>query len=174
METKTAPWTLTQQAALWKRIVDDPSLQDLPYKVETNEQGQIILSPHKNVHSVLQTIITDLLRDLIDTPGVRAVEFAVETPKGTKAPDVVWISEERYKKKARDTASSPIMPEICVEVLSSSNATVEIEEKRRLYLDGGAEEVWIVSGAGTVTFYDAAGRRAASKRVPAFPAQVDV
>ena len=174
METKTAPQTPPQQAALWARVVDDPNLQDLPYKVETNEHGQIVLSPHKNVHSILQTAITDLLRDLIDASGVRAVEFAVETAKGTKAPDVIWISEARYAQAPRDAASSPVMPEICVEVLSSSNTAVEIEEKCRLYLDGGAEEVWIVTGAGQVTFYDADGRRTASQRVPAFPAQVNV
>lgn len=165
---------ISQQAARWEKICADPSLQDLPYKVETNEHGQIVLSPHKNVHSFLQTAVADLLREHIDRPGRRGVEFAVETPKGTKAPDVIWISEERLKSKPKDSASSPVMPEICVEVLSDSNTKAEIDDKRALYLEGGAEEVWIVSEDGAVTFYDASGRRSASKLAPLFPAQVDL
>lgn len=166
--------TISEQAARWEEICADPHLQDLPYKVETNEHGQIVLSPHKNIHSFLQTAIVDLLREHINRPGRRGVEFAVDTPKGTKAPDVIWISEERLKDKPEDSASSPVMPEICVEVLSSSNTKAEMEEKRQLYLDGGAEEVWVVSEEGAVTFHDASGRLSTSKRVPSFPAQVDV
>ena len=73
----------------WQRVLDDPALRNLPYKVETNETGQIILSPHKPRHSHAQTRITDLMRDHATQPGERAVEFAVETRKGVKVPDVV-------------------------------------------------------------------------------------
>lgn len=172
MESKTL--TRPESTALWERICRDPSLQDLPYKVETNEHGQIILSPHKNIHSVLQTAITDLLRDLVDRPGKRAVEFAVETAKGTKAPDVIWISEERYRQKPADSASSPVMPELCIEVLSGSNTGAEIDAKRQLYLEGGAEEVWIVSESGEVRFYDKGGQIPASKLVGSFPDKIEV
>lgn len=105
-------------ATAWERVCADSSLQDLPYKVETNAGGQIVLSPHTNIHSVLQGKIIDLLRDLIDESGVRAVEFAVDTSQGTKVPDVVWMSEERYDP---GHASSPVIPELCIEVLSDPN-----------------------------------------------------
>jgi hypothetical protein len=29
----------------WKKICEDQSLRDLPYKIETNRVGQLILSP---------------------------------------------------------------------------------------------------------------------------------
>lgn len=31
----------------WETILADRSLQDLPYKIETNRYGKIIMSPHR-------------------------------------------------------------------------------------------------------------------------------
>jgi len=41
-------------------------------------------------------------------------------------------------------------PEICVEILSESNT---VEEKRALYRDVGAEEVWIADPEGQIWFF---------------------
>jgi hypothetical protein len=30
----------------WAEVVEDPNLKDLPYKIELNEYGQIIMTPH--------------------------------------------------------------------------------------------------------------------------------
>lgn len=65
------------------------------------------------------------------------------------------------------------MPEICIEVLSRSNTAAEMEDKRRLFFEGGAGEVWIVDADGRVTFYDANGTLEASKLAPDFPATVE-
>ena len=47
----------------WDEICDDPALQDLPYKIETNQYGQIIMSPAKGWHSERQfLIISELSR----------------------------------------------------------------------------------------------------------------
>lgn len=48
---------------------------------------------------------------------------------------------------------STLAPEICVEVMSSSNTDEEMEEKRQLYLDLGAEEVWLVDEEGHIRFF---------------------
>ena len=101
---------------LWEEIVADPRFQDLPYKVETNEHGQVILSPHKVSHSFSQGEILLLLRDHLARPGRSAVEFAIDTPKGVKAPDVVWVSEERLAQIPEDAAASPVAPDLVVEV----------------------------------------------------------
>ncbi|WP_262507540.1 hypothetical protein [Salinibacter altiplanensis] len=29
----------------WKEVCEAPNLQDLPYKIETNDRGQIVMSP---------------------------------------------------------------------------------------------------------------------------------
>ena len=37
----------------WQEVVNDPSLQDLPYNIEMNEYGKIIMSPASNKHSII-------------------------------------------------------------------------------------------------------------------------
>ena len=158
----------------WQRVLEDPHLRDLPYKVETTETGQIILSPHKPEHSFAQTRITDLMRDHATEPGERAVEFAVETRKGVKVPDVVWISQERLDALPDDVEASPFAPEICVEVLSSANTDAQMEEKRRLYFEHGAREVWLCDEDGEMTFYVAVEESVArSLLLPAFPPNIN-
>ena len=74
-----------------------------------------------------------------------------------KVPDVVWISRERWEALPDDAEASPFAPEICVKVVSSAHTDAEMEEKRRLYFEGGAREVWLCDEGGQMTFY-AAGK----------------
>lgn len=48
-------------------------------------------------------------------------------------------------------------PEICVEIISPSNAKGEMDEKMKLYFAKGAKEVWLISERGAVTFYNPKG-----------------
>jgi Uma2 family endonuclease len=55
-------------------------------------------------------------------------------------------------------------PIIVVEVLSPSNSTREIDEKRTAYLAAGALEVWIVDPVGrSIAFFGPEGVRASSQ-----------
>jgi hypothetical protein len=45
----------------WQAICDNPFLRDLPFKIETNEWGQIVTSPASNRHGWLQVEIARLL-----------------------------------------------------------------------------------------------------------------
>lgn len=158
---------------LWTRALADPSLRDLPYKVETDEHGRLVLSPHKPRHSLLQSRVTARLRELAPAaslpPGEAATAFAVHTPKGIKVPDVVWISQARLAQLPDDAEASPVMPEIVVEVLSRSNTQTEMEEKRHLYFAGDAREVWTCDPEGQITFYGPRGPTPASALVASFP-----
>ena len=127
----------------WDEVTADPSLRDLPYKVETNAQGQIILSPHKNRHSDLQTAVFHLLQQHAPD-GHISVEYALATFRGVKAPDVVWMSVGRREEMRETGDPSTLAPEICVEITSASNTEDEMQEKRALYREIGAEEVWVV------------------------------
>ena len=73
----------------------------------------------------------------------------------------VWCTAGRWEQ-IKDAYDVPVAPEICVEVCSPSNADAEIDEKRQLYLDAGAEEVWICDEGGQLTFYDDTGERETS------------
>ena len=56
----------------------------------------------------------------------------------------------------RSVKTSPLLtraPEICIEVLSPSNSAAEIAEKRALYFDAGAAEVWICNRDGSFAFF---------------------
>lgn len=158
----------------WSRALQDPSLHDLPYKIETNEYGQLVMSPQKPRHSNAQSRIGDLLSRLVERRGRGIVEFALETSKGVKVPDVVWISEVRWSRIPDDAEASPVAPEICIEVLSTSNAEAEMDAKRRLYLEHGALEVWTCDVDGTMRFFTPAGERPTSELVPEFPKEVEL
>lgn len=163
--------TGTAVPEMWSRALTDPELRDLPFKVETNEYGQLVLSPHKVRHSLQQGTLVRLLLEHLPT-GTSATEFAVLTPKGVKVPDVIWISDRRLSEMGEDPEASAIMPEIVVEVLSKSNTVREIDEKRELYLAGGAREVWTCATDGRLTFYNAGGTIPTSTLVPTFPVQL--
>lgn len=171
METKT---TSVEHTALWSRALRDPQLQNLPFKVETNEHGQIILSPRKPQHSISQYRIARLLEEHIPRQGQPAVEFAVDTPDGVKVPDVVWLSAARRSEIGADIEASPVMPELCVEVRSSrSNTGAEIDQKRDLFLTCGAEEFWTLDPNGHVCFYGRNGKISSSRLAPSFPAEIE-
>lgn len=165
--------TLTREQAHWHEIVDDPALRDLPYTVETNAHGQLILSPHNNRHSIHQKAVQDLLDEYAPRGGLSPPEFAIATPEGVKAPDVVWMSPERWKQMQATGDPTTLAPEICVEVMSASNTEAEMQEKRRIYRSAGAQEVWIVDGEGQIRFY-ADDALEASHIAPHCPARVDV
>lgn len=146
------PTTLTRHQKRWAEIVDDPVLKDIPYKVETNERGQIVLSPHKNKHSKYRYALQQFL-EAHAPEGIAPMEYAIATSKGVKSPDVVWMSPERERKMDAMGDPSTIAPEICVEVMSPTNTEAEMETKRGLYRETGADEVWIVEEDGTIRFF---------------------
>jgi hypothetical protein len=61
---------------------------------------------------------------------------------GVKAIDVAWLEHTRPEIQA-DPVVLTRAPEICIEILSPSNTQAKIDEKRALYFDAGATEVWI-------------------------------
>jgi len=149
----------------WSDIVADPNLKDLPYKIESNEYGQIVMSPHKRIHAIWQGEIEWRLRQFLPT-GRTAPEFAIDTRSGTKTPDVVWYSKDKEKALLADQR---LAPEICVEVLSDSNTNEEMATKRALYFESGATEVWLCDESGSLRFYVPDGERPCSELAPDFP-----
>jgi Uma2 family endonuclease len=157
----------------WQDICEDKALADLPYKIELNRWGQIVMSPADYQHATFQGEIIRLLNRLL--PHGRAIpECAVDTIENTKVPDVVWISPER-QLLLRGKASCPVAPEICVEILSPSNplaemlGTSDLLGKRELYIRAGALEFWLCTAEGKMRFFTAEGEIPASPLCPDFP-----
>jgi Uma2 family endonuclease len=147
--------------ARWDELCRDPSLRDLPYKIELNAWGKVEMSPPSVQHAWLQGALTiELNRQLRD--GIAMTECPVLTSIGVRVPDVVWASAQ-FMRQHKGLSPLPRAPEICIEVLSASNVEAEITEKTRAYLAAGAEEVWLVAENGRVRFIDVSGEKAQSR-----------
>lgn len=154
----------------WSEIVDNPYLEDLPFKIEQDSFGNIVMSPASNWHNRRQYRIARHLEGVVGS-GEVFLECSVQTTKGVKVPDVVWQSAEHYAEHG-DTTPMSVAPEICVEVLSPSNSSEEMELKLRLYFEAGAREVWVCDEDGRMAFHEPNGVLAASSLVPDFPSKV--
>ena len=130
------------------------------------------MSPVKVLHSLYQGKIEFFLRTLLKT-GEALPECAIQTQKGTKVADVAWVSKERLEQIKYETQCS-IAPEICVEVLSESNTDEEMIEKRKLYIENGAKEVWVCSEEGEMEFFNSQGKIEKSLIVPEFPPELKI
>ena len=155
----------------WVEACNDKCLQNLPYKIELNRHGKIIMSPTRNQHGFYQGEIAHLLKKLLPHGRV-IVECAVDTTEGTYVADAAWSSPERFKI-IKDEFSCSIAPEICVEVWSPSNSPEEMEMKKRLYFDKGALEFWYCNALGQITWFDKGGQLTNSKLCPDFPSQIE-
>ncbi len=156
----------------WQQVCEDPNLKDLPYKIELNERGQILMSPARLFHSAIQGEIIIILKHLLNQ-GKIFPECAISTSKGTKVADVVWCSQKLWEK-IKHEAEASIAPEICIEVVSPTNTQEEMRGKKFLYLEQGANEVWISDEQGITKFFDSQGELEQSKLVPGFPQQIEV
>lgn len=150
----------------WEEIINDPTLQNLPFKIETNRFGQILMSPATNKHGIIQSDVGYEIRRRVKR-GVIINECSIDTSDGVKVADVAWASDDFFAEYG-DVTPYPKAPELCVEVTSPSNSKEEIEHKTELYLAKGALEVWGVNQKRQVTFYSHAGRLKNSKLVPKF------
>ena len=154
----------------WEEVCENKQLQDLPFKIELNKWGQIVMSPVKIKHSFYQGRIQRLLESLLKTGEVMP-ECAINTSEGVKVADVVWCSDTRFDQ-IQDEISASIAPEICIEVKSTGNTIDEMEFKKQLYLEAQAIEVWLCNEQGEIRFYNQQGELENSLLVPDFPQQI--
>ena len=158
----------------WSDVISDPNLANQPYKVELNEYGQILMTPHSIHHSLLQEAITDELK-AHSSEGHTPPEFAIQTSKGTKSADVVWCSSERLREiRSSGELEARVAPEICIEVISVSITKKQMLEKGQLYFEAGAKELWLCDESGIMQFFTKNGEVDHSIIIPRFPKQVVV
>ena len=134
----------------------DPTLRDLPYKIELNVRGKIEMSPASNLHGRLQArLATELAAHMSN--GEAITECSILTEIGVRVPDVAWASAAFLEAHGNSTPF-PRAPEICAEIKSPSNSDDEIHEKVQAYLAAGAAEVWIIGEDGNIEYHDRSGR----------------
>lgn len=143
----------TFNLARWEEVCADPEVAKLEFRIETDAYGTVLMTPPPSFdHSDAQGILIELLLKHGPNDGRARPEVPISTSAGVRAIDVAWISEKRLA----DSLSRKVLtvaPEICIEVLSPSNTQSEIDEKKRLHFEAGAEEVWICGLDGTLRVF---------------------
>ena len=175
MDVELAPASATPSPSFdgpmtWRDVMEHPSLQDLPFKIEQDAWGRLIMSPTSHRHARMQGRIQRLLAEQIG--GEAYPECPISTPEGTKVPDVVWMSDEFADGIVGAPDVLPKAPEICIEVRSPSNPEAEMQQKVALYLAKGAREVWICEVDGAVRFFSHEGPLERSRLAPGFPTRL--
>lgn len=145
---------LTQR---YESLLADPQYRTVPGRVELNAWGQIIVTPPADFwHYRVAARLGRLLMASLGGESVQEGAIAIERA-GTLVADVVWCSPAFLAAHGGERVLQAA-PEICVEVLSESNSSREIDEKRAAYLAAGAHEVWIVDPRGeTIAVFGADG-----------------
>lgn len=157
--------------AVWDKIVANPEFAALPYRFETDEHGQIIMSPPPAPNHGRAQIRIGAMLQALAPHGECIFECPVSTRKGVKAVDVAWCSTAVWEE-SEGRSCLVRAPEICVEILSPSNTRGEIEEKKALYFEAGAKEVWLCSEAGMMSFFSVAGSIPRSEICGDFPEKI--
>lgn len=156
----------------WADICQDPALKDLPYKIQTDKWGNIVMTPASNEHGIYQAKIIALLSRLMNT-GTIISECSVQTSEGIKVADVAWASDA-FMQNNRGNSPFAEAPELCVEILSPSNSEIEMGEKKELYFACGAREFWICDKDGNMQFFRNTGPLVHSDIVHGFPKKLPI
>ena len=77
----------------WQEVLEHPDLQDLPFKIELNGDGKVIMSPTRNFHGSRQFQIGLTLSKLLPNGRV-ATGIAVQTSDNVKVTGVAWFTSD--------------------------------------------------------------------------------
>ncbi len=154
----------------WAELCEDSVLRELPYKIQTDKWGNLMMSPATNEHGIYQAKIIALISRLLDH-GTIISECSVQTAEGVKVADVAWASDSFAQEHLGQNPFSKA-PEICIEIVSSSNTAAEMEEKKLLYFAKGAQVVWICTQKGEMIFHNTEKRIQTSSIIKSFPSRI--
>jgi hypothetical protein len=150
-------------------------LASIEGRIETDRHGRIILLGLCGfLHGCYQAELAFRL-DALLMEGATVIACPISTADGVKAADVAWVSHARRSTSVQEDCLTQA-PEICVEILSSTCSRAEMSERKALFFDAGAREVWFCDQAGEMTFYCAphSGAARASIQCPDFPQQISL
>ena len=159
----------------WNDFLADPELLRRPERFEIDAFGHFLMSPPPDaLHRKQGFRITALLEALLPGDGAYP-EQSILTPEGIRIADAIWISPSRLHELSR-SPNQPLSPapDICVEILSSSNSQAEIDHKRALYFAAGAREVWICDRDSHIRFFAPQGQLERSALCPKFPGRIEL
>ena len=81
----------------WLEVIDDSLLKDLPFKIELNKWGKLLMSPASNHQGRLQYLLGSRL-EKEHQGGIVIMECSIQTTEDVKVADVVWASDDFIEK----------------------------------------------------------------------------
>ncbi|HEX4772227.1 MAG TPA: Uma2 family endonuclease [Bryobacteraceae bacterium] len=122
-------------------------------------EGEIVLSPEpKPLHAQIVGRLREALAPLKQQGFVIEGPFGCQLPNTLPGPDLGVMREERWQEAIQNDAYPEGSPDLVVEVRSPSNR--QLGRKASLYLEHGAEAVWIINPKRrAIVVYDQDGIR---------------
>jgi Uma2 family endonuclease len=120
-------------------------LPDAPGKRELLDGELVAMPPAKLRHTLIAHRLMTMLRDLA---AARSMTVLMEAgfrigPRTYLQPDLAVLPKEVVLTADLEGYLEPA-PALAIEIASGANTAAAIDQKVKLYLDHGAEEVWIV------------------------------
>ena len=109
-------------------------------------KGEVIVSPRPNrLHSFTGLMLSHILIGHIKARQLGILYYELDTildDDEVRVPDLLFYCAQRIPD-ARDTPNDTV-PDLCIEILSPSNARTDRVEKFQLYQSKGVQHYWIV------------------------------
>lgn len=128
-------------------------------------QGELtVMTPAGGGHGKIAMTVGALLaahvksRQLGEVLAAETGFIIARNPDTVRAPDAAFIAKEHVPAGGLPEGFVPFGPDIAVEVLSPSDAQVDVEEKVEQWLQAGAAMVWVVNPRGRTVTVHRAGR----------------
>lgn len=123
---------------------------DLPEDSNKNRyelvHGEVIVSPAPNLdHAFVVVRLLNLIGMHVQVHHLGELVSDIDTPFGpddVRRPDLLFFSTARLGHLAGDYPDAP--PDLCIEVLSPSNAGYDRTDKFDLYQKSGVTHYWII------------------------------
>lgn len=152
-----APLARQELVRRWQALCADARFEDLAAKIELTEWGEILMSPVGKIHGLTAIRVAGTLQRALG--GHAMGEVGIATAIGVRAPDVAWCSDAFLQAHPED-APLTSAPELCIEIVSSSNALPKLREKAAAYVKAGATEAWLLfPQSRQIEIYGPEGRR---------------
>lgn len=124
-------------------------------------KGELIrMSPTGQEHGVVTLNLSSPLHAFVKANKLGLVHAAetgfilAHDPDTVRAPDIAFISRERYEKVGRTVKYWDGPPDLVAEVLSPSDTARKVEDKVANWLEAGTRMLWLVNPKlRTVTVY---------------------
>ena len=156
-----------QAMATKVRVTAEDFWQMAPAEVRRElVDGEVVEMPLNNArHGEVATILAHALVERVRKCGggkvMCEVGFVLQLPydlEQVRCPDLAFISDARLVGRPLPQKFFPGPPDLAVEILSPSDASVYVQQKVRDYLEAGIRLVWLlVPQSKTATVYRADG-----------------